>query len=939
MAGYKFGDKSLDIDSRVRELLSELTAEEKTGLLCGWQKAVPRLGLKDFHIGAEVARGLVCRGSFGEEPTTVFPEPFGLAATFDTELMREIGDVTGVETRIYYKKGKTSLCVWGPTVDAERDPRWGRTEEGYGEDPFLIGEMSAAYTLGMTKETDGYLRVIPTLKHFCANNNEEDRGRDNASLPLGLKYDYYYKAFEGAFKKGAAKSVMTSYNKINGVEALCNPELSTVLKDKWGMLFSVTDGGDFTQNVQYHKSDINHTETAARVYKAHGADIMTDDGEAVMTAVKNALDKGLLSESDLDAALFGVLKARFLLGEIDGKSPFDNYPESLICCDKHFKVTQRAAEESVILLKNSKHILPFEGKEKTAVIGIHAGMCFRDWYTGKSDRNGTIIDAIKERVGAENVVYDSGNDIVALRGADGGYYLSVGEDGEVKADADAIDENCLLEMYEWGDGFVSFKSRENGKFLTDDGAIKCSADEPYGWFVHEEFRLEKRGGEFLLKNWQGRYLYISEDGGIKVTADTRPDKRCFFGIEMFSSGIARAREIMSGARQVVVFGGNNPLIGARECFDRKHLELPERVSLLLNEALSVNEKTALFLVSGYPYALRDERLSAVLHCSHSGPALGVAAARVLFGDISPAGRCPMTWYSSEKELCDIKDYNIIRTGSTYLYYEGEPLFPFGHGLSYTTFSYGALSVNKKTFTAGETAEITLMVENTGLCNSDEVVQLYIAPPKIAKKLPKAMLKGFKRVYIPHGEKCAVTFRLDISELAFWDVNTGEPAVYGGTYEIRVGSSSADIRRTCEIYVDAPEYKGVDVANLTKPVPAALSWDYLGVSYESDKQAGEYALINDWQSFIIYEGCNMRGYGGAEIIVSNPGAAAKLTISDARTGERIAGFEVPITGSFGDFVTLTAKAEPISGIRSLKITASGMLSLKSFRFFDDKEKKI
>ncbi len=936
MSGYKFKDRSLDTDSRVRELLKELTAEEKTGLLCGWQRAVPRLGLKELHIGAEVARGLVCRGQFGEEPTTVFPEPFGLAATFDKELMREIGDVTGIETRIYYEKGKTSLFVWGPTVDAERDPRWGRTEEGYGEDPFLIGEMSAAYTLGMAKETDGLLRVIPTLKHFCANNNEEDRGRDNASVPLGLKYDYYYKAFERAFKKGAAKSVMTSYNKINGVEALCNPELTAILKNKWGMLFSVTDGGDFAQNVQYHKSDADHTETAARVYKAHGADIMTDDPELVTTAVKNALEKGLLSESDLDAALFGVLKARFLLGEIDGKSPFDNYPEKLVCCDEHYRVTERAAEESVILLKNSKNILPFDDKEKTAVIGIHAKMCFRDWYTGMSDRSGTVIDAIKDRIGAENTVYDSGNDIVALRGADGGYYLSVDEDGTVKADADAIDESCLLEMYEWGDGAVSFKARENGKFFTDSGVIKSSADEPYGWFVHEEFRLERHGGGYLLKNWQGRYLYISEDGSIRVTPAVRPDSRCFFNIEMFSSGVERAREVMSSARQVVVFGGNNPLIGARECFDRKDLELPERLELLLSEALRVNENAVLFLVSGYPYTLRDERLSAVLHCSHSGPALGTAAARVLFGDISPAGRCPMTWYSSEKELCDIKDYNIIRTACTYLYYEGEPLFGFGHGLSYTTFSYGALAVNKRTFSAGDTARITLEIENTGLYSSDEVVQLYIAPPKIARKLPRAMLKGFERVYVPHGEKRSVTLRLDIDDLAFRDVNTGEPEVYGGTYEIRVGASSADIRRTCEIYVDAPEYKGVDV---TKQVPAALSWNYLGVSFEADKRAGEYALINDWQSFLIYEGCDMRGYDRAEIIVSNPGAAARLTISDAQTEETIAELEVPITGSFGDFVTVAAKAAPISGIRSLKITVSGMLSLKSFRFFREKEHNI
>ncbi|MBS7370613.1 MAG: glycoside hydrolase family 3 protein [Oscillospiraceae bacterium] len=302
MAEHDFMNKSLDFDARTKALIDELTLDEKLLLITGHQGAIPRLGIKETYIGCEVARGLVCRGDFGEEPTTVFPEPFGLAATFDPSVMQSMGEVTGIETRIRNAQGKSSLFTWGPTVDAERHPLWGRNEEGYGEDPFLIGEMSSAFTRGMVGSDEKYYRVIPTLKHFYADNNEEDRSCDNACIPIALKHDYYLKAFEPAVKSGA-KSLMTAYNEVNGVECVCNPEVDEICKKQWGLLFAVTDGGDFMQNVQYHKSDKNHTEAIARILTNHGADIMTDDEEVVRASAKAAVEQGLLKESDIDKAI------------------------------------------------------------------------------------------------------------------------------------------------------------------------------------------------------------------------------------------------------------------------------------------------------------------------------------------------------------------------------------------------------------------------------------------------------------------------------------------------------------------------------------------------------------------------------------------------------------------------------------------------------------
>ncbi len=939
MPQFKFQDTALSVDERVRALLDELTLEEKLLLITTRQREIPRLGIKAFNIGAEAARGLVCRFRADNEnvdtelPTTVFPEPFGLAATFDTEIMRQMGEVTGVEARIYNKQGRNSLCLWAPTVDLVRDPRWGRTEEGYGEDPFLTGEMAAAFTKGMYGNDEKYARVIPTLKHFYADNNEEDRTTDNASVPVALKHDYYLKAFERPIKRGGARSVMTAYNCVNGVEALCAPELTPLCKNEWGMLFSVTDGGDFVQNVTNHKTDGTHAETLARVYKSGGADIMTDDSEVVQAAAKKALLDGAIVESDIDNALFGVLKARFLLGEFDDNCSYNDIPQKLLCCHEHRKTARIAAEESIILLRNKHLTLPLKKNERIAVVGVHANMNFRDWYTGYSDRNPTILDALKGLVDEENLSYESGNDIIALRNAENGFYFSVNEDGSFVCDTPLISEGCLLELYEWGDDYISLRSKFTGKFLSDRGVIRCDSDEPYGWYVRERFTFLRNGNRCTMKNWQERWLYVTQSGEIAVSDKIKPPRGSEFDVELFASGRDRVSKIATEARNVVLFCGNNPMIGARECYDRRHLDLPKRQRELAELVLSINEDAVLFMVSGYPYAV-DSRFGAVLHTPHSGPEMGAAVARTLFGEISPAGRCPITWYSSENELGSIKDYNIIRTESTYRYYGGEPLFPFGHGLSYTAFHYGTLRLNKTEFAKGERVEVTFEVKNVGALTSDEVAQLYVSSPKFSSAVPKKELRAFRRVHIPAGEAVTVSLAFDIDELAMWDINTDGFVLFGGRYEIQVGASSEDILRTVEITVSAKEYKGIDV---TKPVPAAVSWEYTGVEFLTDKAMNEYALLNDWQSSISYENCRLDHERRLEIVAANPAARTSLRIFCVNTGNLIATADIPSTGGFSEFTTVTVDVAPICGMNTLKFQAGGMLALKSFKFFDNGDK--
>ena len=930
MPEYRFLDGSLSFDERTAALLDELTLDEKLSLLTTHMHAVPRLGIKELWIGAEVARGLVCRDNKnGELPTTVFPEPFGLAATFDTDVMRRMGEVTGIETRICRNKGRASLFVWGPTVDLERDPRWGRTEEGYGEDPCLTGTLAAAYTLGMAGDDEKYRRVIPTLKHFYANNNEDTRVNCNVSIPERLKHEYYLRAFEKPVREGKAGSLMTSYNEVNGVEQIVSLELQRFCRDQWGLLFAVTDGGDFIQNVQYHRRDKNHTEAFARIYSNNGADIMTDNEDIVRKAAREAIDKGLITEKNIDRALFGALKARFMLGEFDSKTPFSRYKEELLCSEEHYQAALTAAEKSVILLRNSRGVLPLSKNQKLAVIGYHADMNFRDWYTGLSPKQSTILDVLTAEVGRENIIYDNGNDVIALRNAVNGFYFSVAEDGTVKCDLPQINETCLFELYEWGDGAVSLRSKYNNKFLTDCGVMKCTAGEPFGWFVKELFYLDRNDRDCLLKNWQKRFLYIDQNGEISVSSSLRAPKNAVFNIELFSDGTERVRRLATEAHQAVVFCGNDPMINARETTDRKHLRLPEKQLRNLDAVIGMNHDAVLFLVSGYPYELEERHLSTVMHICHAGPAMGTAVAETLFGDVSPAGRCPMTWYKSADELCDIEDYNIIRTRSTYLYYDGEPLFPFGHGLSYTGFRYTAIKTDKLSYIKGDTVNVSFELENVGSMDGEEVVQLYVAAPSdLPLTKPKKQLAAFSRVLVPRGEKVTVQLSFCVDSLAFWNVNKNDFDLLSGCYTLMAGASSADIRRTLDIQINASEYEGVEVS---AEIPAVTALDYVGVKFDADSSLREYALINDWQSSISFEYCRMRSYHRVEVTASNPGDPVKLTFVSAENGRVIAEAEIPPTGSLTEFVTVTVPAEPVDGVFTLRCSVSGMLSLRSFRF--------
>ena len=911
-------DKNDMFRRRARELAAKLSEEEKLGLLTTHHHAAERLGLGEFYIGTEVARGYVGRSA--DKPSTVFPQPIGLAATFDRGLMRKLGRIAGDEARAYYNADpRGGLALWGPTVDMVRDPRWGRTEEAYGEDVFLAGELTAAYTLGMAGENaDGFYKTIPTLKHFCANNNEADRDRCDAYLPPRLKYEYYYAAFENAIRFGGARSVMAAYNEINGLPAIMNVELESLLRSEWGLWFVVSDGGDFSQNVIAHRYTESHAEAYALSLKA-GCDTMTDVDELVKAAAEKALEEKLITWEDIDRSVENTLYARLRLGQLD-RTEFDDIGSRVIDCPAHREVNARAAREQMVLLKNDG-LLPLGGNAgKTAVLGPLADESLMDWYTGYSTYRCTVLDGMRERCG--EVLHDSLWDIVALK-APNGKYLCAYEDGSIRADADSITDAARFELQDWGDNWCnlfSVKYRRYARLCDDE--IKLHARSIYDWFTRETFNLRSYCGRTLIEEFLGHgRLTCGGDGILSVKKSHAVTEELLWDIEVVSRGRERAERIAGECDTVIYCVGNYPVQTAKECYDRKTLAL--NVQAGMTETLAaVNPRTLLMLISSYPYSVcsESESAAAVIWSSHAGAELGSAAADTIFGDSDPAGRLPITWYRSELDLPDIMNYDIASAGSTYMYFKGEPLYPFGHGLSYARFEY--LGMKLGCCGDGISAEVT--VKNTSDRDGCEVVQVYFDLPQSAVSRPIKKLCGFERVNIAAGQTVTVNVMIPRHILRVYDVRAGKMIVEGGEYRFMACASSADIRLSGSIAISGEKLSP------RGDCFAAHSFDSAeNVKLRYSQRFGTDVLCSaGWGANAAYGGLDLDGAKAIEVramsialpekltaVIGETAIEASVPIGDTREDFGVCRFELP-EGIAGD--TLTLKLGDFCSLLDVKI---------------------
>jgi len=918
----------------VADLVSRLTLSEKIGLLSIRQQAIPRLGIKEYNIWTEVARGYVGREE--GEYSTVFPQPIGLASTFDPALMRELGEIAGTEARIFHKKNPTScIMLFGPTVDMLRHPLWGRNEEGYGEDPFLTGEMSTAYTKGMRGSDKKRWRVIPILKHFCCNNHEEFRGTDDANVEPRTLREYYYAAFEPAIRNKGAAAVMTAYNELSGVPAMINTDLDKVLKKEWGMLFAMTDGEDFTQNVNLHKYSLSHAETLALALKA-GNNVMCDTLESVTAAAEKAIKSGLLTEKDIDACITETLTARFLLGEFDDHCEFDDVPEERLNCDEFKAVNARAARECITLLRNDG-ILPLKAGSKIAVIGPLADAYYPDWYTGKTSYHVTIRKGLEKAFGANNVSFSDGADIIAIKSLSNGKYLAVREDGSVYADADEVTPACRFKVIDWGEDSFVYVSELNGKLLrADGGVVSASADDGYEWF---QKTVVKRYGYYkddfaefqddVYKNCFGEYLGIDADGRFAELGGVAVTKNKLFSNELLVSGKDLAAKLAGEADYAIVVLGNNPMVNARECTDRKVLDLPWGQRVLADHvSLENDHKTVLVINSSYPYLLDEQfPFRAIVYTAHGGPEAGGAMADVLTGKYNPAGRTPQTWYKSILDLPDIKDYDITR-GSTYLYFEGKPLYPFGHGLSYSKFEYSDFEVRE----SGDNIEVKVKVKNASDVYGEEVVQIYFTALSPRVKRPKKQLCEFIRQGIDPGATAEFVFVFEKDRLRFWDVTRGKFAVETGKYRFYAAASSEDIRCSADITVNGEKIPPRDMAKFTRAI------DYDGksgvkIKYDKVKQRHYVNTPRSGSGVLEYFDCAVKDVTGIELRAATDDGAGKIAVF--ADGKPLCVIDVPATASPTDFKKIKARFKPLKkGAATLTLRLSSETNLSDIRLIEN-----
>lgn len=928
----------LPLKKRIKSLVSQLTLEEKIGLIPTSQAAIPRLGIKAYGIGNEVARGYVPHDSEkrgGSENSTVFPQPIGLASMFDTELLEKLGEIAGTELRYYEEHtDKNHLVLFGPTVDLARDPRWGRNEECYGEDPYLAGQSVKAYTKGIVGNNPDYYRAVPSLKHFFANNNEKDRSSSSSNIDPRTKFEYYYRAFKPAIESGYAAGVMTSYNSINGLPALFNPDLERVCKRQWGMKYALTDGGDMGQTVTHHHFTRNHAKTVAMAIKS-GTDIMCDDAELVKDSLRYALDKGMLSEKDLDKAVTNALYPRFLLGEFnpDENNPYLNLPESVVNSFKYKVINLQAAREAITLLKNQS-LLPLKADriKKLAVLGVHGNEYFRDWYTGSSSYSITVFDAFKGMLPDSEVEYDDCRDTVAIRSLFTGKYLRVNDDETITADGESSDnEDCRFIKDDWG-GEIVLTSVKNGKYISAEKGYTASEESLYSWFVKPIIKPSMVKGDVVYKSWNGKTVFVDDEGRLTCGDVSRVEENQLFAEEIVDDGIVRGMRLAADCDYAIVCVGNNPMIVARECYDRDNIELPYFQHEFVKNIFMANRNTVMCLISSYPYAITelDRLLPAIIYTAHGGPEMGTAVAETILGKNNPAGRTPMTWYSSTQELASINDYDIINSKSTYLYYDRKPLYPFGYGLSYSHFRYGSLKVTDST----ETLEVSVTVENLSSLGGDEVVQVYISQLDRRYKRPLKQLCGFKRAFIDPIEKKVFSFSIDKKEFGRWDAVMGEYCFDEGMYRIFAGGSSGDDECSATIFLTGTKPA---IREAGRKINAVFCDEKSGAEIRSTFDGKDEYIAGTYTfgGYVVFYDLDFSNGKGIKVKASTNGNASKLFF--AVEGENIAELELPPFVDPEKFKTFEIPfIKEIEGVHDLTVHLREGVNVLSLRIISEKD---
>ena len=918
-----YQDPSLSFHERAKDLVSRLSLEEKAsqmGNMVDWKidradySGVGRVSIPIYQYWNEALHGVARSGA-----ATSFPESKAMSATWDRQLVFDCATAISDEARVYHNQQSKGLNYWCPTINMSRDPRWGRDEENYGEDPFLSGTLAVEFIRGMQGEQTAenpYFKTVACAKHFAANNYERGRQGSTSFMREYMLREYYLPAFEMCVKLGNVQSIMSAYNAVSvdlteknaagvGISdgkstggkpcAINDWLLTNILRDEWGFRGYVTSDCAgiscvYRNNKHKYFGDNEDGSALQEDYKARATALAIKAGNDIncefknqlsvyQTAVEAAIDKGYMTEADLDTALVRVLETRFALGEFDDNVPWRNIPDSKLECEAHQALALKAAQEAIVLLKNEapagadRPLLPLAAGQTVALIGPYANAIMLGDYSGTPSHTITPFQAFAAKkdfhVTDGTVQFEDYSQIVTCKRGEGklnlgaGYIENTSPGDELVYDNVDFGTGCTdfsmscaakntgvatISFYlddDKSDPILSVENVNTGswtKFTTVTAKVnpavckgvhkvyvKFSGSQSYcgnlDWFrfYNPDYNpVEEMGPVFLYP--------ASEDVNAKAS----------------EAAIARAAEIAKKADVAIFLGGtnfdkNSDYTGT-ESHDRVYLTLPGNQEEVLRAVYEANPNTVLVLEtnSSMDISWAKEHLPAILDAWYGGQAQGQAICDVLYGDVCPGGKLTSTWYNSVDELPSaaeskfksngMAEYNIDEWGYTYMYYgrsrhqkqAAQPMFPFGFGLSYTTFSYSNLAISSTSLNLGETATVAADITNTGEREGAEVVQLYVSFPGSAiDHRPTRKLVGFERVLLKPGETRRVSIPLPYEQLAYFNETTHTFEVEKGEVTVHLSSSSADDRLSGSLSTEAAMVKGTYLSDNSDGISSVM----------------------------------------------------------------------------------------------------------------------
>ncbi|WP_346860601.1 glycoside hydrolase family 3 C-terminal domain-containing protein [uncultured Draconibacterium sp.] len=839
---YSFKERAID-------LVSRMTPEEKQSQLGNTMPPIPRLGVNHYDVWGEALHGIMGRNNNSGMTATSFPNSVAVGSTWDPELIKRETKVISDEARGFNHDLIFTLTYWSPVIEPARDPRWGRTAETFGEDPFLVSEIGKGFIQGLMGDDPTYLKTVPCGKHYFANNTEFNRHSGSSDMDDRDMREFYLLPYRTLIRDYNLPSIMTAYGAVNGVPMSASKYLvDTVARKTYGMDGYVTgDCGAIDDIVRGHHFTDSYEEAAALGLKA-GVD--TDCGGVYQNHALNALEKGMLAQADIDKALINIFTTRMRLGEFDPAEivPYAGIKPDIVNDPSHNDFAIEIATKTPVLLKNEVTVKPAEKAlplntkhiKKIAVLGPQADKVELGDYSGPIEPHLSISPLL----GIQNYIKEHNLDIEVVSASTGNTdrntdfltmnSFSTERNGEVVAEFDATkyDDSAPGLIVAARFGRTSIRGVKDGDWtaydnvdITDVDSIRFNvAASGNGGFL--EVRVSSATGNILATQkieavqQSGGFRGFSRPQNVSVKINTLgisgPQTLVLVYREAESPATDQETlEMAATADVVLVFVGTDQTTG-REESDRFAITLPGNQNKLIDAVAAENPNTIVVMqtmgmVEVEPIK-NNPNIPAIVWTGYNGQAQGTAMARILFGDVNPGGKLNVTWHKSLNDLPGFNDYTLRGDGSngrTYWYFNKPVSYEFGYGLSYTTFEYKRLSISKTRLTPHDKITVSVDVKNTGAVDGDEVVQVYVKTPDSPAELerPIKRLKGFKRVTIPAGQTKRVSIDIDCDDLWFWDADAGKITFDQGRYIFEIGASSKNIKAELETIMSG-EYKPV-----------------------------------------------------------------------------------------------------------------------------------